>query len=391
MSVSPGRHARVIGQIAIQGMRASVTLGHAATHTLGAHRAGFVEPGLVLDAHHRDCRLRLLAVTGRLEGTGQTDGLLARVNALRTEPGNDDRFFVVDLKSALHPRQAHPGRGRPIWISTAAASAKVCSSGCRSTSATRMASTRFASIPATGAMASSIPVHTEDPAVDAPAVPDPSSAPGLRLAGYETTPPIATPGPTQRESVLIEWTDTHLTNSTFEGSARELMRVKFNTRIHLMGDLSFNPRARRGDADWRVMYRKRRWRFRRVAATADSPQPTASRHAGRKNPAHHPRPGGTRHDEHRERQRPLSDTARQPVHFDRGRAKEVWALGFRNPHLPVMGNEQTNPRLIANLDWSPTNWKPSTSCIRAPTTVLPPRGQRSARCRQRHQRPARGG
>ena len=97
-------------------------------------------------------------------------------------------------------------------------------------------------------------MHTEDPAVDAPAVPDPSSAPGLRLAGYETTPPIATPGPTLRESVLIEWTDTHLTNSTFEGSARELMRVKFNTRIHLMGDLSFNPRARRGDADWRVMY-----------------------------------------------------------------------------------------------------------------------------------------
>ena len=102
-------------------------------------------------------------------------------------------------------------------------------------------------------MASSIPVHTEDPAVDAPAVPDPSSAPGLRLAGYETTPPVATPGPTLRESVLIEWTDTHITNSTFEGSARELMRVKFNTRIHLMGDLSFNPRARRGDADWRVM------------------------------------------------------------------------------------------------------------------------------------------
>jgi hypothetical protein len=30
-------------------------------------------------------------------------------------------------------------------------------------------------------------------------------------------------------------------NTTFEGSARELMRVQLNTRIHPLGDLVFNP------------------------------------------------------------------------------------------------------------------------------------------------------
>ena len=33
-----------------------------------------------------------------------------------------------------------------------------------------------------------------------------------------------------------------------------MLRVSLNTRIHPLGDLSFNPTARRGDADWRVLY-----------------------------------------------------------------------------------------------------------------------------------------
>ncbi len=68
------------------------------------------------------------------------------------------------------------------------------------------------------------------------------------------TAPIATPGPITREGVLIEWTDTNRANATFEGTARELLRLQLNTRIHPLGDVVFNPAARRGDADWRVMY-----------------------------------------------------------------------------------------------------------------------------------------
>ena len=32
------------------------------------------------------------------------------------------------------------------------------------------------------------------------------------------------------------------------------MRVRLNTRSHPMGDLTFNPTARPGDPDWRVLY-----------------------------------------------------------------------------------------------------------------------------------------
>ena len=35
-------------------------------------------------------------VTGLLDGKGQTDGMLARVNALREEPGGANRFFIHD-------------------------------------------------------------------------------------------------------------------------------------------------------------------------------------------------------------------------------------------------------------------------------------------------------
>ena len=76
----------------------------------------------------------------------------------------------------------------------------------------------------------------------------------MKLAGYTTTPPIKTPGSIEREAVVIAWTDTNIRNTTFEGTARELMRVELNTRIHPMGDLIFNPAARAGDPDWRVLY-----------------------------------------------------------------------------------------------------------------------------------------
>ena len=43
-------------------------------------------------------------------------------------------------------------------------------------------------------------------------------------------------------------------SSTFEGTARELMRVQIGTVSHPMGDMIFNPTAKPGSPDWRVMY-----------------------------------------------------------------------------------------------------------------------------------------
>src|SRR5262249_51661946 len=97
-------------------------------------------------------------------------------------------------------------------------------------------------------------IHIEDPAVDAALIPDNRNYPGLNITGYTPTAPTSTPGAIARESVIIEWTDTNIHNDTFEGSARELLRIQLNTQIHPTGDLIFNPTAHRGDPDWRVLY-----------------------------------------------------------------------------------------------------------------------------------------
>ncbi len=98
-------------------------------------------------------------------------------------------------------------------------------------------------------------VHTENPAKAPSAMPTNTGLPGLDLTGYTTTATINPAGVTNaRESVLIEWTDTNITNGTFEGTARELMRVGFYDIIHPMGDLIFNPLAQPGDPDYQNLY-----------------------------------------------------------------------------------------------------------------------------------------
>ena len=81
--------------------------------------------------------------------------------------------------------------------------------------------------------------------------------PGLDLSGYTTTPAVPTPtvnGQIDREVVLVEWTDRNIANATFEGTAREILRVQYPLAPHPLGEMTFNPVARPGDPDWRVMY-----------------------------------------------------------------------------------------------------------------------------------------
>src|SRR5687767_10994792 len=86
-------------------------------------------------------------------------------------------------------------------------------------------------------------------------MPDNTSFPRLNLSGYTISEAITTPGTmAQFEEVLIEWTDRDISNSTFEGTAREVMRIRPNNRQHPLGDMIFNPTARPGDPDWRVLY-----------------------------------------------------------------------------------------------------------------------------------------
>jgi len=78
--------------------------------------------------------------------------------------------------------------------------------------------------------------------------------PNLDTTNYAPTASIDAPGGASRQVALVEWTDTNVNNTTFEGSARELMRLDMLDRIHPMGDIIFNPAAGPSDPDWRVMY-----------------------------------------------------------------------------------------------------------------------------------------
>jgi len=89
----------------------------------------------------------------------------------------------------------------------------------------------------------------------ASATPTSVNTPGLDLTGYATTPRVNPPaGGISYESVLVEWHDTNVNNATFEGTARELMRIGARDRIHPLGDLLFNPLATPGHADYRNLY-----------------------------------------------------------------------------------------------------------------------------------------
>lgn len=190
-----------------------------------------------------------LPMTGKVDGAGQVPGLLARVNFMREEPGvSRNRIFVNDLNGPLYildkrtgkfstylnfnGRDGQPGMFHRLPYESGFGNGFIS----------------FAFDPDYAHNGRFYTIHLEDPAVPASAMPDPM------LPGYELTPAIQTPGPTVREAVLIEWTDTNTANATFEGTARELMRLRMNTQIHPMGDLMFNPTAHPGDPDWRVLY-----------------------------------------------------------------------------------------------------------------------------------------
>jgi mono/diheme cytochrome c family protein len=193
-------------------------------------------------------------ITGELKGEN-TRGQLARVNYLRDEPGGR-RFFVNDNNGPLYilDKQTktftkyldfsnppeRPGLFPRLHYERNFASGLI----------SVILDPDYAR---NGVLYT---IHFEDPARTPDAAPRSGVVPGLDLTGYTTTPAIRTPsaGPIMRETVLIQWTDRNIANTTFEGTAREVMRLEHPLSIHPMGDMTFNPAARPGDPDWRVLY-----------------------------------------------------------------------------------------------------------------------------------------
>jgi mono/diheme cytochrome c family protein len=195
-------------------------------------------------------------------------------------------------------------------------------------------------------------LHMEDPSTPGPAAPRSGVVPGLDLSGYTTTAAVKTPtvdGRIDREVVLIEWKDRDIANSTFEGTARELLRVEHPLAPHPLGEMTFNPVARPGDADWRVMYLG--------AGDAQSGEQQDSR---RLNPQRLDTLVGKilriipDLKEHTATST-VSENGRYRIPGDNpfatidGARKEIWAYGLRNPHRFAWVVDPARPRTATLL------------------------------------------
>lgn len=196
-----------------------------------------------------------MPMTGDPVSKGSNSSLLARESYMREEPGGSkDRFFITDLNGPLYILNKKTkqfttylnlsgNNGQPgLFHKLTVASGFGNGFG------------NFIFDPDFAHNGKFYTIHIEDPKLPGSDMPDNSHFPGVNLDGYTLTKAIEKPGPTSREGVLIEWTAKNPASSTFEGTARELMRVEIGTVSHPMGDLIFNPTAKPGSPDWRVLY-----------------------------------------------------------------------------------------------------------------------------------------
>ena len=286
-----------------------------------------------------------MPITGELNGEN-TRGELARVNFLRDEPGGR-RFFVNDLNGPLYilDKQTktfttyldfNGAGGRPGLFPKFTFERNLA-----------IGLTNFFFDPDYAHNGVFYTIHIEDPAVAAAAAPRAGVVAGLDLSGYTTTPAISTPtvdGRIDREAVLIEWKDRNTANATFEGTARELMRLQLPTAIHPMGEMTFNPVARQGDPDWRVMY----------IGSGDAGT-GEQRDSRRLNPQRLDTLGGKilrivpDLREHTATST-VSENGRYRIPNDNpfsaleGARKEIWASGLRNPHRMIWDVDPARPK-----------------------------------------------
>jgi hypothetical protein len=189
---------------------------------------------------------------GSTSSTMDFKGQLGRVTSLRSEPENAplaaSRFFVDDQSGTLYILDKTTKKFTP-YIRFAEVFPKFVSDTGNTAGVVSMAFD-----PGYAKNGKFYTVHVEKPDMDGSATPTNAHLPTLNLNGYTTTPVVNPPaGPAHFESVLIEWTDANIRNSTFEGSAREILRTGYD-RNHPMADLVFNPSSRPGDDDYGNLY-----------------------------------------------------------------------------------------------------------------------------------------
>lgn len=189
---------------------------------------------------------------GAAPGTIDYKAQLGRVTSLRSEPANaplaNSRFFVDDQSSTLYILDKSKKKFTP-YLNFAEIFPKFASD-----LGNTAGIVSFVFDPAYAKNGKFYTVHTEKPDMEGSATPTNAHLSTLDLKGYTTTPVVNPPaGPAHIESVLVEWTDTNIRNSTFEGTAREVLRTSYD-RNHPMADLVFNPTVKPGDADYGNLY-----------------------------------------------------------------------------------------------------------------------------------------
>jgi hypothetical protein len=295
-----------------------------------------------------------MPITGKLEGAETpNESALARVNGIREETGGSHRFFI-------------PVVSGPIYIFDKKTKTFTTYLDLNGYGENRGLFRKFFTLTGYGNGVNGFQLdpdyarngkfyttHMEDPAIEAPAVPQNTAFPRLQVSGYTTTTAIPTPGPVMHQGVLVEWTDTNPSNDTFEGTAREIFRVWLNTRSHQLGEVVFNPTARRGDADWRVLY----------VDVGDGGSGDSKDLRIKMNPQRLDAMVGKivriipDLDEHTKTST-VSENGRYRVPNDNpfvstpGARKEIWAYGLRNPHRLTFAVDPSNPannRLVASI------------------------------------------
>ncbi len=289
-----------------------------------------------------------LPVTGDKSSTNLINGQLARGSILRDEPGGR-RFFVADLNGPLYilnkqtkqftPYLNFDGTGDRAGLFPKFTAAQGFAAGLMN----------FEFDPDYARNGIFYTLHMENPNTPGEsATPKTGVVAGLNLAGYTTTPALPTPlvanVMSTRDMVIVEWTDRQIGNTTFEGTAREVLRMKLPGLFHPLNEITFNPAARPGDPDWRVMYLgvgdsgtgERQGPMRMHAQRLDTLHgkilriiPMLSEHTSTST---------------------VSENGRYRIPNDNpfvsieGARKEVWAVGLRNPHRLTWYVDPARPR-----------------------------------------------
>ena len=277
-----------------------------------------------------------LPITGD-KSNDRVSGVMARGGVLRDEPGNNHRAFINDLTGPLY---IYDKKSKQL-VTYLNLNGSEGHNGLfpKFTSAMGYAAglVNFVFDPEYVKNGVFYTLHMENAiSPGETATPKPDKVTGLNLEGYSTSAALLPPIPVNprgvREMVIVEWTDKQIGNSTFEGTAREVLRLQLPGIFHPLNEMIFNPTAKKGDSDWKVMYLGVG-----DAGTGERPGPTryyAQRLDNYQGKVLRIIPSLNEHKS----TSTISNNGRYRIPNDNpffkieGAKKEIWAYGMRNPH-----------------------------------------------------------